>query len=147
MVLYVSYKEIVNSYFLHYNVKIQAPFITVRKRRLGQGNMFTGVYLSTGGVPGAGDAWSWGVPGGDTHPGRLLLRAVRILLEYILVSSEIKINVNGKRRFSFVNDNNSILSSPSARLQDSTICHFLGILINIGVYRALPHMASKYIFS
>ena len=32
--------------------------ITARKRTLGQGNMFTGVYLSTGG------AWCWGgVPG------------------------------------------------------------------------------------
>ena len=44
-----------------------------------------------GGVPGAGrgpgprgGAWSWGVPGGDP-PRRLLLRAVRILLECILV--------------------------------------------------------------
>ena len=35
-------------------------------------------------VPGPRGVWSWGVPGGDT-PGRLLLRAVRILLECILV--------------------------------------------------------------
>ena len=63
-------------------------FITARKRSLGQGNIFTGVCLSTGGVPGPGGclvlggAWSrgrggaWsrgrgvpapggGVPGGD----------------------------------------------------------------------------------
>ena len=70
--------------------------VTARKRSLGQGNMFTGVCLSTGGVPGPGDACSQGgsgpevvpapggVPGGDP-PGRLLLRAVRILLECILV--------------------------------------------------------------
>ena len=36
------------------------------------------------GVPGPGGAWSWGVPGGDPPPGRLLLWAVRILLECIL---------------------------------------------------------------
>ena len=48
--------------------------------------MFTGVCLSTGGVPapggvpGRGGAW-WRHP-----PGRPLLRAVRILLECILVS-------------------------------------------------------------
>ena len=54
---------------------------------------FTAVCLSTGGVPAPGvvpgpggrGAWSRGVPGGDP-PGRLLLRAVRILLECILVS-------------------------------------------------------------
>ena len=57
---------------------------TARKRSLGQG--FTGVCLSTGGGAwsrGVG-VWSRGVPGGDP-PGRLLLRAVRILLECILV--------------------------------------------------------------
>ena len=39
------------------------------------------------GVPGPGEVWSWGggVPVGDTLPGRLLLRVVRILLESILV--------------------------------------------------------------
>ena len=37
-----------------------------------------------GGVLPLGDASSWGGPGGDP-PGRLLLRAVRILLECILV--------------------------------------------------------------
>ena len=54
------------------------------------------VILSTGGVwsPG-GAAWSWGVwsPGGclveTPPPGRLLLRAVRILLECILVQKTI----------------------------------------------------------
>ena len=35
-----------------------------RKRSFGQGNMFTGVCLSTGG----GGAWSRGVPGGDPPP-------------------------------------------------------------------------------
>ena len=96
--------------------------ITARKRSLGQGNMFTGVCLSTGGGgPGSrggvwswGGAWSWGgvpgtrgslVPGGGlvlggacsrghllqgvwsrgVPGGLLLLRAVRILLECILV--------------------------------------------------------------
>ena len=53
-----------------------------------------GEVCSGGGVPGRGSAlggvWSWGgvwsqgVPGGDP-PGWLLLRAVRILLECILV--------------------------------------------------------------
>ena len=60
--------------------------ITARKRSLGQGNMFTGVCLSTGWMPGAGGAWSrgcllwegglvqggaWsgGVPGGDPPTG------------------------------------------------------------------------------
>ena len=69
--------------------------IIARKRSLGQGNMYTGVCLSTGGwcmVPG-GCAWSrgvhgpGGVPGGD--PRRLLLRAVRILLECILVLIDV----------------------------------------------------------
>ena len=35
--------------------------ITVRKRRLGQVNTFTGVCLSTGGAWSQGFAWSWGV--------------------------------------------------------------------------------------
>ena len=76
--------------------------------KLREGNVFTGVCDSVhGGVPGPGGAWSrggvcsqggaWsrgvsapggvcsrGDPGGDP-PGRLLLRAVRILLECILV--------------------------------------------------------------
>ena len=58
---------------------------TARKRSLGQGNMFTGVYLSTGGclvLRGRGrGAWSWGflvpgVPGsrwGCLVPGGLVL--------------------------------------------------------------------------
>ena len=63
-------------------------FITACKRNLGQGNMFTpvchsvhrGSAWSQGGVPGPrGGAW-WRHP-----PERLLLRAVRILLECILV--------------------------------------------------------------
>ena len=68
------------------------------------------------GVPGPGGAWSqgcliWGVPGprgvsgggsGGDPPGRLLLRAVRILLECILVMSNISHcnlceNLNGTR--------------------------------------------------
>ena len=46
----------VDSFVLHW-------FITTRKRSLGQGNMFTGVCLSTGGclVPGRGGPWSRGV--------------------------------------------------------------------------------------
>ena len=42
--------------------------------------------LGGSGLGGAcsGGFWSWGVPGGDP-PGQLLLRAVRILLECILV--------------------------------------------------------------
>ena len=90
--------------------KILTPIFTARKRSLGQGNMLTGVCLSTGGclvprgawswgrlvpgegclVPGGaclvGGVWSGGVPGGDPL-GRLLLRAVGILLECILVVS------------------------------------------------------------
>ena len=40
--------------------------ITAHKRSLGQGNMFTGVCLSTGVPAPGGGAWSWGVsaPGG-----------------------------------------------------------------------------------
>ena len=58
---------------------------------LGQGNMFTGVCLSTGGgvclVPGG--AW-W------RHPVRLLLRAVRILLECILVNVSTIMQIKSK---------------------------------------------------
>ena len=89
-------------------------FVTARKRSLGQGNMFTGVCVFTGGGAWSGGAWSQGVPGpggvpgprgclvpagclvwgrylvpggvpGGDPPGRLLLRALRILLECILV--------------------------------------------------------------
>ena len=81
--------------------------ITARKRSLGQGNIFTPICHSVhrgvpppgglpqgvlppgecflGGVlPPGGGCFLSGVPGGDL-PGRLLLRAVRILLECILV--------------------------------------------------------------
>ena len=90
---------------------VDAPInniITARKRSLGQGNMFTGVCLSTGGclVPGGvpdpgGCLLREGVPGQGggclvqggagrggawwRPPGRLQLRAIRILLECILV--------------------------------------------------------------
>ena len=64
---------------------------TARKRSLGQGNIFRSVCQEFcpqwgGGVWSRGGVWSGGclVPGGGS-PGRLLLRAVRILLEYILV--------------------------------------------------------------
>ena len=46
---------------------------------------------------GWGGAWSWGVPGGDP-PGRLLLRAVRILLECILVN-EMLVQQNHSSQF------------------------------------------------
>ena len=62
-------------------------FITARNE-VGQGYIFTGICHSVnggvsapGGVPGA-----WRPPGLETPPGRPLLRAVRILLECILVS-------------------------------------------------------------
>ena len=61
-------------YFQHFGI------FTARKRSLGQGNMFTGVCLSTGGVPGRGDACSrggacsWGVSAlGVPAPGGGLL--------------------------------------------------------------------------
>ena len=55
--------------------------------KLGQGYIFTGVCDSVHGgcACSQGGVWSGGVPGGDPPPGRLLLRAVRILLECILV--------------------------------------------------------------
>ena len=40
-----------NKEFINNSWFIDCPFITARKRSLGQGNMFTGVCLSTGGVP------------------------------------------------------------------------------------------------
>ena len=57
--------------------------------KLGQGYVFTRVCDSVhrGGVPAPGGGSSpKGVPGGDPPPRRLLLRAVRILLECILVN-------------------------------------------------------------
>ena len=48
----------------------ERTFITVRKRSLGQGNMFTGVCLSTGGVPGPGGCLLWG---GACSGGRCLV--------------------------------------------------------------------------
>ena len=87
------------------SINNEHEIVTARKRSLGQGSMFTGVCLSTGGMPGAGSAWSRGVParggglvlGGllraeclvETPPGRPLLRAVRILLECILVFEHV----------------------------------------------------------
>ena len=67
------------------------PFITARKRSWGKVIfLHLSVILFTGGVPGRRGAWSGGVPGpggvpGGDPPEWLLLRAVRILLECILV--------------------------------------------------------------
>ena len=61
---------------------------TARKRSLGQGNIFISVcqeFCSRGGVHGPRGVCSRGVHGGDP-PRRLLLWAVRILLECILFS-------------------------------------------------------------
>ena len=61
---------------------MKTTVITARKRNLGQGNMFTGVCLSTGGclvwgVPGLGDAWSGGcLVGGVPGPGGAWLGGV-----------------------------------------------------------------------
>ena len=76
--------------FLHFCKKKRQLLPPATK--LGQGYIFTGVCDSAhgGGVPGpGGGSCSWGVflqvvPGGDPL-GRLLLRAVRILLKCILV--------------------------------------------------------------
>ena len=75
---------VVASWSLTQEVADSIPFtvmtniFTTRKRSLGQGNMFTGVCLSTGGM-----VWSWGVPawggacsGGMPALGRCLLRRV-----------------------------------------------------------------------
>ena len=87
-------------YFAIFSGKIDnTQFITARKRSLGQGNMFTGVCLSTGGVPGPGGLGEAPGPGGVPGlggclvlggsglggawwrpPRGLLLRAVRILV-------------------------------------------------------------------
>ena len=95
-----------------FSIQVLKGLITARKRSLGQGYILTSVCQEfcsqgglvlggclvqwgvpgLGGVPGPGGClvqegvWSRGVPGGDP-PGRLLLRAVRILLECILVKN------------------------------------------------------------
>ena len=54
-------------------ILFQLLIFTARKQSLRQGNMFTGVCLSTGGVPVPGGAWSQGgclVPGGGPAAGR-----------------------------------------------------------------------------
>ena len=74
-------------------ILLECFVFTARKRSLGQGNMFTGVCLSTGGVPGSEGVWSGGVAwsrGGGSGPhGRPPQTATaadgRILLECILV--------------------------------------------------------------
>ena len=83
--------------------------VTARKRSLGQGNIFTSVCqefssqegclvwggsMVPGGVYSRGSAWGGAWSGGlvETPPRRLLLRAVRILLECILVFNENKIS-------------------------------------------------------
>ena len=112
-----------HSFFHSFFFSFILSIITARKRSLGQGNMFTGVCLSTGGcllagglvlqgvhalggglvlagvpapgrsgprgvpAPGGlvpGGVWSWG-DAWWRPPGRLLLRAARILLECIFV--------------------------------------------------------------
>ena len=106
--------------------KYVRPIFTARKHSLGQDYMFTGMCLSTEGyllprglivpgvhgpggvcsrvcmVPGVstpkGGAWSREVSGGDSI-GWLLLRAVRILLECILVSFGIDIMFNWRTRW------------------------------------------------
>ena len=54
--------------FIHVKWRIheRGQIFTARKRSLGQGNMFTGMCLSTGRVPGQRGACSGGVPGGDS---------------------------------------------------------------------------------
>ena len=71
--------------------------------KLGQGYIFTGVCDSVHrGVPGPGGVCSRGgsamgrVPGGDP-PGRPLLRAVRILLECILVCTSEYLSLKVKK--------------------------------------------------
>ena len=93
---------------------LMLQLITARKRSLGQGNIFTSMCQEfcsqgrcaipaciAGGIPAClaaglqggclllGGGLLLGVPGGDP-PGRLLLRAVRILLECILVVCGLK---------------------------------------------------------
>ena len=92
--------------------QIPTSLVTARKRSFGQGNIFRSVFQEfcpQGGSRPGGRAWSWGVwswgvsgpggllPGGclvETPPGRLLLRAVRMLLECILVTYFIYTFIN-----------------------------------------------------
>ena len=137
------------------------PITTARKRSLGQGNMFTGVYLSTGGVPAPGEGsgsgvgacsggcllWGclvpgrylfWGVPAprGCLLPGvawwrpprKLLLRAVRILLECILVFYSI--TALFLKDFFFV-------TMIYLRLSNSKLLNLLYCLVNCYVLRVL----------
>ena len=70
----------------------------------GPGDLVPGVAWSGGCGPGGAWSrgvlvWSWGVPGpvgvpGRDPPGQPLLRAVRILLEYILVINTISFSLN-----------------------------------------------------
>ena len=71
----------------------QTSFFTARKRSLGQGNIFAPVCHSVhrGGGWAGGAACSRGAYWWRHPPGRLLLRAVRILLECILVTFKISI--------------------------------------------------------
>ena len=73
--------------WIKYRYSTVTKIITARKRSLGQGSMFTGVCLSTGGCLLRGGAW-W------RPPRRLLLQAVRILMECILVAI---VRLNTKR--------------------------------------------------
>ena len=84
--------------------------ITARKRSLGKGNIFTGVCLSTGGSMSTGGSLSRGVSvRGSFSPERVsvwgslsgrppysYVRAVRILLECILVPVNSCVTVNFK---------------------------------------------------
>ena len=54
------------------SLRLHIPIFTARKQNLGEGNMFTGVCLSTGGYLVPGGAWSWGVPGPRGVPGPLV---------------------------------------------------------------------------
>ena len=87
---------------------------------------------------GGGGAWSWGgVPGGDLPPGRILLWAIRILLECILVQIILEIKVwqnfelmliditlySGKYSQSFVFWTNRVQPVNEKAMKDD-MCHF-----------------------